>query len=92
MIAELIAKETLDHLKFPKSYPDLSREKKEYLMEKLKVAVVMGNSDKVKCSILFTDMEGLKQIDTTIWEYDDEFISLKGGMTLHLKFVEDIVL
>ncbi len=87
-----IEKENLSHLLFPKAYPELSKEKKIDLQEKLRKATLMGNSDKVKCSIVFNDSEGLKQIDTTIWEFDDEYISIKGGMTLHIKFVEDIVL
>lgn len=92
MTVELIEKECLNQLKFPKFYPELSLDKKILLLEKLKKALVIGNTDKVKCSIVFNDSDGLKQINTTIWEYDDEFISLKSGMTLNLKFIEDIIL
>ena len=54
-------------------------------------ATLLGNGYHHKVYITFRNAEGeLFQVNTTIWEADDEFISLKCGTVLPLKTIVDI--
>lgn len=91
MKALQIEKEQITQLVYPTDVEDKPADKKSELIEKCKKAMALGNLHKVKCSIFFKDINGLKKVDTTIWGLFDDYIALKGGVNLNLKFVEDIV-
>lgn len=90
MKALLIEKEQIQDLNYPSTVSEKSKATKNELMAKCQKAMTLGNLHKVKCSILFNDSEGLKKVNTTIWSLLEEHIVLKGGVSLNLRYVEDI--
>lgn len=58
--------------------------------EKLERAVRLGNEFKSKTFITFQAVEGPKRIETTVWTLTDEFIQIKGGVSIPLKSLIDI--
>jgi hypothetical protein len=90
MKALQIEKEQIRDLIYPAQVSEKSADRKSELLEKCRKAMLLGNLHKVKCSIFFRDAEGLKKVDTTIWGLFDNYIELKGGLSLNLRYVEDI--
>lgn len=87
-----IEKEKIPFLAFPSGTLPKAQHKILELTSKLLRAMLLGNIEKNKCSIIFKDNEGLKEVDTTVWSFDNQFVNLKGGITLNLNNIEDVVL
>lgn len=86
MEAELIQKEEVVNYHFLPA--DLK--KTEVTKEKLERALRLGNEYKSKTFITFQTDQGPKRIETTVWTLTDEFIQIKGGVTIPLKSLLDI--
>lgn len=84
--AELIQKEEVVNYHF------VSVEKKEsnITREKLERALRLGNEYKSKTVIAFLTNEGPKKIETTVWTLTDDFIQIKGSVSIPLKSLIDI--
>jgi hypothetical protein len=91
MNATLVEKEQIQDLHYPSQVSEKTVDRKSDLLGKCRTALSLGNLHKVKCTIFFNDAEGLKKVNTTIWGLFDEHIVLKGGVSLNLRYVEDIV-
>lgn len=91
MNAVLVEKEQIRDLTYPSTVAERSKDLTRELIGKCQKALTLGNLHKVKCSILFWDTEGLKKVNTTIWGSFDDHIVLKGGVSLNLRYVEDII-
>lgn len=89
MTAELIQKEQLSNIQFVDS-DVISAAERSKLMLKLKRSETLGNSFKNKCKIFFNDVTGRKVVETTIWMVSNEYINLKGGMTIPVSSIFDI--
>lgn len=51
-------------------------------------ATILGNTYHNKSLITFCTEDGdVKQVETTVWCYDDKFVLLKSGMFLPLKSI-----
>ena len=48
----------------------------------LQRAMLLGNTDHVKIKIFFMTLEGLKEVETTVWASTDESVVLKGGVSV----------
>jgi len=86
MEAEAIEKEEVINYRF--THSDLR--KREVTQEKLERALRLGNEFKSKAYITFQTNQGPKRIETTVWTLTDEFIQIKGGITIPLKSLIDI--
>lgn len=58
----------------------------------LQHAVILGNTEKQKCKIVFHADEGDGYVETTVWAVTDKYICLKGGLTLLIASVIEIIL
>lgn len=87
-----IEKETIPMLKFPERGLPKAQHQVMDLTSKLLRAMLLGNNEKTKCSIIFKDNDGLKEVDTTVWSFDAQFVNLKGGITLSMNNIEDVVI
>lgn len=58
---------------------------------KLSQAVILGNIEKEKCKIIFHAQEGDSYVETTIWAVTDKYICLKGGVTLLVACILDVI-
>jgi hypothetical protein len=85
MEAELIEKEEVINYHFVKAEanPELTK-------DKLERAVRLGNEFKGKTWITFLTDQGPKKIETTVWTLTEEFIQIKGGVSIPLKSLLDI--
>ncbi|MBX7094818.1 MAG: hypothetical protein K1X56_08860 [Flavobacteriales bacterium] len=86
----LISKESVAGLRFPAEAISRSREEQKILMDKLKDATTLGNIEHNKCRIIFSDDEGLKMVETTIWATGEKNIVLKHGMTIPIHRIVDV--
>lgn len=57
----------------------------------LRKAVILGNTEKQKCRIVFHAKEGDSYVETTVWAVTDKYICLKGGLTLLIACVIEII-
>lgn len=78
------------NLIWPQEDLNENEEKKKDLFIKLRVALILGNIEKIKCSIYFKDSIGMKKIETTIWAVCEKNILLKSGIHLPIRRIIDI--
>ena len=90
-IFELIDKEVITSLNFPKT--DVLDDKEAISSRKndLDRALSLGNLEHVKIKIYFEDDTSKKMVETTIWGVTDERVILKQGVVIPLKRIHKIV-
>ena len=88
---ELIDKELITSLNFPKT--DVLEDKEAILSRKndLDRALSLGNLEHVKIQIYFEDDMSKKMVETTIWGVTDERVILKQGVVIPVKRIHKIV-
>ena len=88
---ELIDKELIASLNFPKS--DVLEDKEDISGRKndLDRALSLGNLEHVKIKIYFEDDMSKKMVETTIWGVTDERVILKQGVVIPVKRIHKIV-
>lgn len=87
-----IEKEEIVNLHFLPSDVLNDRSLQKERQQKLSQAAVLGNIEKNKCRIIFHSKEGDNYVETTIWAVTDKYICLKGGITLLIAAVFDVIL
>lgn len=65
-------------------------DKTEHWKEELSYAVRLGNEFKGKTTITFETTEGSRTVQTTVWSLTDNYIVLKGGITIPLKSIMEV--
>lgn len=81
--SHLIQKEQLGLFRYSPSEVLLGEWEKVYRQFSLQRAERLGNSFKGKVKIFFRTSENeTKVVDTTVWAATDEYVSLKGGMSI----------
>lgn len=78
----LIPKELVAGLRFPRQQVSITEEQRKAIHTKLFEATRLGNTERGKCRITFLDDEGPKAVETTIWTFDPDNIVLKYGMVI----------
>jgi hypothetical protein len=88
---ELIDKEIIASLNFPKS--DVLEDKDEITSRKneLDRALSLGNLEHVKIKIYFEDDKSKKMVETTIWGVIDSRVILKQGVVIPVNRIHKIV-
>lgn len=56
----------------------------------LKRALDFGNYALYKVAILFEDHEGLKRVETTVWDVDNENVYLKDDISIPLRRILEV--
>ena len=56
----------------------------------LQRAMLLGNTDHVKIKIFFLTIEGLKEVETTVWASTDESVVLKGGVSVPIHAISKL--
>ena len=54
-------------------------------------AMVLGNLYHVKTKIIFEASDGIHKVETTVWATTDSFVSLKGGITIPIKCIHEVI-
>ena len=88
---ELIDKELIASLNFPKS--DVLEDKEDIKKKKndLDRALSLGNLEHVKIKIYFEDDMSKKMVETTIWGVTDSRVILKQGVVIPVNRIHKIV-
>lgn len=87
-----IEKEEINKLHFlPADVLSDTAQKNERL-QKLNLGMKLGNLEKNKCRIIFHSQEGDNYVETTIWALTDKYICLKGGVTLLIACILDVII
>lgn len=88
---ELIDKELITSLNFPKQ--DVLEDKEEIVGRKndLDRALALGNLEHVKIKIYFEDDASKKLVETTIWGVTDNRVILKQGVVIPVNRIHRIV-
>lgn len=88
---ELIEKESITALNFPKE--DVLEEKEDILDRKndLERALALGNLEHLKIKIYFEDDASKKLVETTIWGVTDNRVILKQGVVIPVNRIHKIV-
>ena len=88
---ELIDKELIASLNFPKE--DVLEDKEDIAERRnnLDRALSLGNLEHVKIKIYFDDDISKKMVETTIWGVTEERVILKQGVVIPVKRIHKIV-
>jgi len=89
--AILIDKDQVKDLRFPKMEVLSTTDEITRRKEELRRALVLGNVDHNKVRIIFSDTEGEKMVETTIWAVTELRIVLKSGMVIPINRIHAIV-
>jgi hypothetical protein len=88
--AQLIDKETIRDLKFVKHEVLTSEEAVLHRKRELERATAIGNAHQGKIKLIFETMDGLKEVETTVWSTSDNYISLKGGVNIPVNAIKEV--
>lgn len=86
-----IEKELVRELRFPSGEVLQDQEQRHRRQAELDRALVLGNVDHNKVRIIFSDAEGTKEVQTTIWAVTDERIILKSGMVIPIRRILEVI-
>ncbi|GGH76154.1 hypothetical protein GCM10011318_23990 [Phaeocystidibacter marisrubri] len=90
--AQLIEKEEVVGLVFPKDEVLRDGQSIKERAQRIHRATSLGNLEKYKVTIVFEDSVGLKKITTTIWAQTEKKIVLKGGNSVPVHRIWDVVI
>ncbi|UZD22405.1 hypothetical protein [Algoriphagus halophytocola] len=80
---ETIQKESISQLTFSKKEALVDPEERKQRMADLYRSQTLGNLLQSKVKLIFETSDGQNyQVDTTVWAVGNDFISLKGGITI----------
>jgi len=87
---QLIEKEQIKHLTFPKEDVLNQQKQKVNRVLELRRALTLGNLEHEKVKIVFVDSNGLKKVETTIWGITDKEVILKQSTIIPLERIVSI--
>jgi hypothetical protein len=86
--SQIIQKEQLGLYRFSSTEVLRGDWEKVYRLFSLRRAERLGNNYKEKVRITFrTFSNEIKAVDTTVWSATDEYVSIKGGMSIPVKAI-----
>lgn len=87
----LIEKDQVKDLRFPSDEVLLSSEEIAKRKIDLSRALTLGNVHHNKVKIIFSDLESVKMVETTIWAVTELRIILKSGMVIPINRILEII-
>ncbi len=87
---ELVQKETIPHCHFDRQEKLSSPLDQKIREDKIFRAMIMGNTYRKKALITFETVDGVKQVETTVWATTDANVILKNGITIPQGCIVDI--
>jgi len=88
--AELIEKEEVSELTFPKEEVITDPVLRDSLRKRINNAVKLGNASKRKVKIIFEDNQGLKKVETTLWGATEKNILLKQTTLIPIRRIHEV--
>ncbi len=87
----LIDKDVVKDLRFPATEVLSTPEEIVRRRNELSRALVLGNVDHNKVRIVFSDTEGPKMVETTIWAVTESRVVLKSGMVIPINRIVEVI-
>lgn len=87
---EELQKEQVANLRFTSEEVLDSAEAIKMRKADLEKALKLGNIEHGKIVIIFEDIEGIKQVETTIWGLTDKRIILKQGVVIPIHCIHEV--
>lgn len=88
----LINKDQVKGMKFPSTDVLVTTDMRSERRKKLEKGMLLGNNHKHKVKIIFSDREGIKKVETTIWATMEKNISIKGGVFIPIHRIHDVII
>jgi hypothetical protein len=85
-----IDKEKISGLTFPKDEVLSSEQERKQRHHDLEKATTLGNVEHNKIVVVFSDADGIKEVNTTIWATTDTRIILKGGVVVPIHRIHEV--
>jgi len=86
----LVQKEMISGFKFPDKEVLTSKDDIKIRLADLERALKLGNLEHNKIKIVFEDMDGVKQVETTVWGVTDKRVILKQGIMIPIHRIYEI--
>lgn len=86
MEIELIEKEEVINYHFTA----VDKKESQVTQDKLERALRLGNEFKGKTNIVFMTDQGPKRIETTVWTLTENYIQIKGGVSIPVNALLDL--
>lgn len=87
---ELVNKEAISRFKFVMNDVLQTEEERKSRLALLEKAMILGNGYKGKVKIIFETQEGIKAVETTVWQTSQENIMLKGGVNIPIRCIREV--
>lgn len=87
---ELIEKEQVSNYSFPADDVLTDKDQIKIRLASLEKAALLGNGYKGKVKIIFQTTEGLKAVETTVWQASEDNILLKGSTRIPIHAVVEV--
>ena len=84
---KLVEKELVASFQFPEGEVLKNDTERKFLKSELDRAISLGNIEHSKVKIFFTDTNGDKVVDTTIWAITDHAILLKKNVVIPIRSI-----
>jgi len=80
--AQLVQKEEVSNFTFPTDEIILNEDELSMRQLAFNSAIALGNLEHHKVKIFFSDDQGYKVVDTTIWAVTEKYVVLKQGVVI----------
>jgi hypothetical protein len=87
---DLITKEHVSGIQFDTQDAITDPIQRKVRSQSLYHAMLLGNGYKGKVRIVFRTIEGIKAVETTVWQAGEQQISLKGGIHIPVKSIIEV--
>ena len=85
-----VQKEMISGFRFPEKDVLSSKDDMKIRLADLERALKLGNLEHNKIKIIFEDMDGVKQVETTVWGVTDKRVILKQGIMIPIHSIYEI--
>lgn len=86
----LVQKEMISGFRFPEKDVLTSKDEMKIRLSDLERALKLGNLEHNKIKIIFEDMDGIKQVETTVWGVTDKRVILKQGIMIPIHRIYEV--
>lgn len=86
----MVQKEMISGFRFPDKEVLTSKDEIKIRLADLERALKLGNLEHNKIKIVFEDMDGIKQVETTVWGVTDKRVILKQGIMIPIHRIYEI--
>lgn len=85
-----VQKEMISGFRFPEKDVLSSKDDMKIRLADLERALKLGNLEHNKIKIIFEDIDGVKQVETTVWGVTDKRVILKQGIMIPIHCIYEI--